>query len=180
MSRTWTPASSPPLDAPRRTVMIVPDDGQSKPALILGRRLVQGEAMRLQVFSLAHLRCFGPFLLALFVLAQAAGVVPLISTHIQHALQTEQDIIADLSQSSSIDHVHHHRARHDSGQHEHGDDDPNDQCCTLHHHLAGVIPITIMAGQRGATLSIVVAPRRSLTGTDPRTLERPPKLPLAI
>jgi hypothetical protein len=29
--------------------------------------------MRLQVFSLAQLRCFGPLLLALFVLAQAVG-----------------------------------------------------------------------------------------------------------
>jgi hypothetical protein len=136
--------------------------------------------MRPQVFSLAQLRCFGPFLLALFVLAQGAGVVPLISTHIQHALETGQDIAADLSQSSSIDHVHHHHARHDGGQHEHGTDDPNDQCCTLHHHLAGVVPIEIIASQRSAALSIVMAPRRSLTGTDPHTLERPPKLPLAI
>jgi hypothetical protein len=54
--------------------------------------------MRRQVFSLAQLRCFGPLLLALFVLAQVAGVVPLISTHIQHALRTEQDIAADLGQ----------------------------------------------------------------------------------
>jgi hypothetical protein len=134
--------------------------------------------MRLQVFSLTELRCFGPFLLGLFVLAQVAGVVPLISTHIQHALETEQDIAVELSQSSSIDHVHHHHARHDSGQREHGADNPNDQCCVLHHHLAGVITIVSIASRRSVTLSIVVAPRRSLTGTDPRTLERPPKLPL--
>jgi hypothetical protein len=135
--------------------------------------------MRLQVFSLAQLRCFGPFLLALFVLAQVAGVMPLISTHIQHVLETEQDIAAD--QSSSFDHVRHHHARHDSGPHEHGANDPNDQCCTLHHHLAGVIPIASLASHRSTTLSIVVAPRRrSLTGTDPGTLERPPKLPLAV
>jgi hypothetical protein len=158
----------------------VHDEGQSKRALILGRRLVEREAMRRQVFSLAQLRCFGPFLLALFVLAQVVGVVPLISTHIQHVLETEQDIAADLSQSSSLDHVRHHHARHDSGPHEHGANDPNDQCCTLHHHLAGVIPIASVASRRGATLSLVVAPRRSLTGTDPGTLERPPKLPLAV
>jgi hypothetical protein len=136
--------------------------------------------MRLQVFSLAQLRCFGPLLLALFVLAQVAGVVPLISTHIQHVLETEQDIAADLSQSSSLDHVRHHHARHDNGPHEHGANDPNDQCCTLHHHLAGVIPIASLAGQRDLTLSIIVAPRRSLAGIDPCTLERPPKLPLAV
>jgi len=161
-------------------LMIVHDEGQSKPALILGRRLVEKETMRPQLFSLAQLRCFGPFLLALFVLAQAAGVVPLISTHIQHALETEQDIAADLSQSSSIDHVHHHHTRHDSGQHEHSANDPNDQCCTLHHHLAGVIPIASGAGELGLALSIAVAPPRSLTGADPDTLERPPKLPLSI
>jgi len=136
--------------------------------------------MRPQVFSLAQLRCFGPFLLALFVLAQAAGVVPLISTHIQHVLETEEDIAADRNQSSRVDHVHHHHAPHDSGQHGHGANDPNDQCCTLHHHLAGVIPIVSGAGQRGLARSIAVAPPRSLTGTDPDTLERPPKLPLSI
>jgi hypothetical protein len=158
----------------------VHDEGQSIPALILGRRLVEKEAMRLQVFSLAQLRCFGPFLLALFVLAQVVGVVPLIGTHIQHALESEQDLVADLSQSSSIDRVHHHHARYDGGQHDHGANDPYDQCCTLHHHLAGVIPIVSIASQRGVTLSIVEALRRSLTGTDPGTLERPPKLLLAI
>jgi hypothetical protein len=136
--------------------------------------------VRFHIFSLAQLRCFGPFLLALFVLAQVAGVVPLISVHIQHALETEQDIAADLSQSSGIDHVQHHHARHDIGQHDHGANDPNDQCCSLHHHLTGVIAIPSSASQRTVTLSIVVAPRRSLAGIDPRTLERPPKLPLAI
>jgi hypothetical protein len=136
--------------------------------------------MRLQVFSLAQLRCFGPFLLALFVLAQVVGVVPLISTHIQHVLETEQDIAADLSHSGSLDHVHHHHAHRDSGPHEHGANDPNDQCCSLHHHLTGVIAIPSSAIQRDMTLSVVVAPRRSLAGIDPRTLERPPKLPLAV
>jgi hypothetical protein len=136
--------------------------------------------MRLQVFSLAQLRCFGPLLLALFVLAQVAGVVPLIRTHIQHALETEQEIAADLGQKGSTDHVHHHHARHDNGPHEHGANDPNDQCCTLHHHLAGVIPIASLASQRDLRLSIIVVPRRSLAGIDPRTLERPPKLPLAF
>jgi hypothetical protein len=50
----------------------------------------------------------------------------------------------------------------------------------LQHPLAGVLPSTGSASQRGLTLSIVVAPRRSLTGTDPSASERPPKLPLAI
>jgi hypothetical protein len=66
----------------RTTAPFVRDEGESKRALILGRRLVEREAMRLQVFSLVQLRCFGPLHLALFVLAQVASVVPSISSHI--------------------------------------------------------------------------------------------------
>jgi len=39
-----------------------------------------------QTFWFAQLQRLGPFLVVLFVLAQAAGIAPLISTHIQHAL----------------------------------------------------------------------------------------------
>jgi len=39
----------------------------------------------------------------LFVLAQAAGIAPPISTHIQHRLENEQDIAAGLSNSGRID-----------------------------------------------------------------------------
>jgi hypothetical protein len=61
-------------------------------------------------------------------------MAPLISTHIQDALENEQDIAADLEGSGTIDHVHHHHAHHDSGKH---DGDPNDR--TLCHHLAAGI-----------------------------------------
>lgn len=131
-------------------------------------------------FSLGQLRRLGPFFVLLFVLAQAAGIAPLISTHIQHALENEEDIAADLGESGRIGHVHHHHAHPDSGKHEHGASDPNDQCCTLHHHLAGVIPMAIGAAQRGLTLSILAVPPRSLIGLDPKRLERPPKLLLSI
>jgi hypothetical protein len=39
-----------------------------------------------QTFSLVQLRRLGPFFVELFVLAQAAGMAPPISIHIQHAL----------------------------------------------------------------------------------------------
>ena len=116
----------------------------------------------------------------LFVLAQAAGILPLISTYTQHALESEQDIAADLGESGRIDHVHYHHTHHDGGKHEHGTSDPNDQCCTLHHHLAGVIPMATGPGQSGLALSIVAVPLRSLIGADPSRLERPPKLRLLI
>ena len=93
------------------------------------------------MLSLAKLLRLGPLLLGLILLAQAAGIVPLISIHIQHAFENEQDIAADLAESGRVKHVHQHHAHHDGGQHEHGANDPNDQCCTLHHHLVGVFPI---------------------------------------
>jgi len=136
--------------------------------------------VRRQIFPLARLRRLGPLLLGLVLLAQAAGIVPMISTHIQHAFESEQDIAADLADSGRVNHVHHHHAHHDGGQHEHDANDPNDQCCTLHHHLAGVLTTATAAARSGLTASVVVAPPRSLLGTDPGTLERPPKLPSSI
>jgi hypothetical protein len=136
--------------------------------------------VRLRVFSVARLRCLGPVLLGFFVLAQVAAIVPLIRTHIQHALETEQIIAADLRESGWVNHVHHHHLRHDSGQHEHSTDDANDQCCTLHHHLAGVMPMARGASGGGSAVPIVALPPRALVGIDPSKLERPPKLRLSV
>jgi len=132
------------------------------------------------MLSSIDIRRFGPWLLGLFLLAQAAGVMPLIGVHIQHAFENEQDIAADLSQSGKVTHVHHHHVHHGGGQHEHGSTDPYDQCCTLHHHLTGVVPIASALTRRGSTAPRVEAPPRSLVGTDHGTLERPPKLRLSI
>ena len=106
--------------------------------------------------------------------------MPLISIHLQHAFENEQDVAADIADTGSTNHVHHHHAHHDGGQHEHGSTDPNDQCCTLHHHLAGVFPNVSSASQSGLTMPIVPIALRSLVGTDLGLLERPPKLPLSI
>jgi hypothetical protein len=151
----------------------------------LGMRATVGPAAprpapaRPQIFSLARLRRLVPLLLGLFLWSQVAGLVPLISVHIQHAFETEQDVAADLSEGSSRNHVHHHHARHD-GQHEHGSSDPGDQCCTLHHHLAGVVPIAGSADRSGLTAQIVTVPPLPLVSTGPGPLERPPKLPSSI
>jgi hypothetical protein len=136
--------------------------------------------VRSRVFSLTRLRCLGPVLLGFFVLAQVAAIVPLISTHIQHALETEQDIAVGLRESGGINHVHHHHLHHDSAQHEHSTNDANDQCCTLHHHLAGVMPMARGASGSGSAVPIVALPPRSLVGIDPNKLERPPKLPFSV
>lgn len=146
----------------------------------LSTRSGRERVVKSQMFSLAQLRRLGPLLLGLLLLAQAAGIVPLISTHIQHAFENEQDIAADLSETGRVTHVHHHHAHHDGGRHEHGSNDPNDQCCTLHHHLAGVIPIASSASRSGLTLPVAAVLSRSIVGTEPDSLERPPKLPLSI
>jgi hypothetical protein len=133
------------------------------------------------MFSLAQLRRLGPPLLGLVLLAHVAGIVPLIGIYVQHAIENDQDVAADLVEGGSVNHVHHHHAHHDGGQHDHGTADPNDQCCTLHHHLAGVLlPIMGNVSLSGLTASIVVVPPRSLSGADPGTLERPPKPVLSI
>ena len=134
---------------------------------------------RPQIFFLDSLRRFGPFLLGLFLWSQAAGMVPLISVHIQHAFESERDVAADRSEGGGGNHVHHHHARHD-GQHEHDSSDPGDQCCTLHHHLAGVAPIASSASVSGLTAQVTAVPPRPLVSTRPGPPERPPKLPLSI
>ncbi|HKD27011.1 MAG TPA: hypothetical protein VKC66_14065 [Xanthobacteraceae bacterium] len=132
------------------------------------------------MFSLTELRRLGPLLLGLLLLAQAAGVVPLISTHIHHAFENMQDIAADLSETGTVTHVHYHHTHHDGGQHEHGTNDPNDQCCTLHHHLAGVLSIAVTVSRSDLIVTIVAVSPQSLVGTEPRSPERPPKHPLSI
>jgi hypothetical protein len=129
---------------------------------------------------LARLRQLGPLFLGLVLLAQAVAIVPLISTHLQHAFETEQDMAADRAEGGEVRHAHHHHAHRDGGQHEHGSADPNDQCCTLHNHLAGVLPVARGPSRSSVTAAIIVVPSPSLVSTDPGALERPPKLPLPI
>ena len=96
------------------------------------------------MISVRSRRWFGRWLLGLFLIAQLAGVVPLVTVHLEHAIASEQDAAADSDDTAAtahtVMHAHHHHAHHGSGPHDHGASDPNDQCCTLHHHLAGVLP----------------------------------------
>lgn len=129
---------------------------------------------------LNRLRQYGPLLLGLALLVQAVAIVPLISTQLQHAFESEQDMAADVAEAGGVHHVHRHHAHRDGGQHEHGSTDPNDQCCTLHNHMAGVLPVAGGAGPSGLTAALVADPFRSLSGADPGAPERPPRLPLPI
>src|SRR5215831_5604540 len=89
------------------------------------------------------LRRFAPCLVSLFLLAQLAAVVPLLITDLQHDIETESDIADDLAATGTINHVHLHHQRQIDHRHDHSGGDVTDQCCTIHHHLAGVLPLTI-------------------------------------
>jgi hypothetical protein len=133
------------------------------------------------MMSLSTKRRIGPWLLGLFFLAQIAGIVPLFGVHLQHIIETQRDIASDLSVTGVADHVHNHHSHHDGDRHDHGANDSADQCCTLHHHLAGVVPPLAAGNPRSFLMSPVVPlPTRALTGAEPRLLERPPKHLLSV
>jgi hypothetical protein len=121
-------------------------------------------------------RCFGRWLLGLFLIAQVAGMAPLAAVHLPHIAAAEMDA-ADDAGAHVAEHAHHHHLHNGSGQHDHGAADPNDQCCTIHHHLAGVLPLAAGAKANDILLAANVSlPPHALVPADPGLLERPPKL----
>jgi len=111
-------------------------------------------------------RRFGPRLLGLFLVAQLAGVVPVMFDHAVHVFES-QPVLAD---------AHDHSAPGRHGDHRHGIGDVKDECCSLHHHLAGVLPFTVrVASFNLIARPMLVPPTRALASADPILLERPPK-----
>jgi hypothetical protein len=125
-------------------------------------------------------RRLGHVLLGLFLIAQLAGIVPLIGVHLQHVMASHQDVADDAASTGVAGHAHHHHSHQGSGGHDHATD-PNDQCCTLHHHLAGVLPNAAGADVNGIWITALVSlPPRALLPADPGLPERPPKLQMSI
>jgi hypothetical protein len=114
-------------------------------------------------------------------MTQFAAVVPLLITDLQHDLETENDIAVDLAATGTVNHVHSHHKHQIDDRHDHTGVDVTDQCCTIHHHLCGVLPFTIakVPDAFPAVPSPVPSSRRPL-GNDPGGMERPPKLPESI
>jgi hypothetical protein len=116
--------------------------------------------------SLQTMRRFGPWLLGLFLLAQLAGVVPVMFDHAVHVFESQP----------AVSSAHDHGAPGRHGDHRHGIADVKDECCSLHHHLAGVLPFTVRAVSINfAAVLMVAPPTRALASADPVLLERPPK-----
>jgi hypothetical protein len=109
-------------------------------------------------------RRFARWFIGLFILAQVAGVVPLMSAHTLHVFESKQVIFAD----GDIIAVGPRGT-----QHHHGNADLNDQCCAFH-HLAGVLSYALAVGAVSFALVGAFAPN-VLIAADPIPPERPPK-----
>src|SRR5262249_50935847 len=121
---------------------------------------------RYPLASLQTKRRLGPWLLGLFLFAHIAGIVPVMFDHAVHVFE---------SQAPAAE-VHHRSAFHRHGDHRHSVADVQDECCVLHHHLAGVVPLTMPeAVFTLIAASLTAPPLRTLTSVDPILLERPPK-----
>jgi hypothetical protein len=113
-------------------------------------------------------RGFRSWLLGLFVLAQLAGIVPLIHDHTLNVFET----------APIAGHIHVQLANNNAApdaDHHHGWIDLHDQCCALH-TLAGPLPGVFdlapghLLGER-----IVAAVANAPADSDRGRLDRPPK-----
>ena len=128
---------------------------------------------QLSMTFLRTIRCVRLSLLAFFVLAQVAGVVPLIYDHTLNVYET-------VPVSA---HAHAHvkpTITEPDADHHHGALDLHDQCCALH-TLSGPLPhVADAAPVNFAGVLIVPEQLVALIGTDPASLDRPPRpLPLS-
>jgi hypothetical protein len=114
------------------------------------------------------IRCLRASLLALFVVAQVIGVIPLIYEHTLNVYEA----------TPVAAHGHAHvkpTVANPDADHHHGALDLHDQCCALH-TLAGPLPHVIDAVPANF-LSVRITPDAliALTGGNPTILDRPPR-----
>ena len=109
-------------------------------------------------------------LLGLFVLAQVAGVIPLIYEHTLNVFETVP-VKAHGHLSVRPDNAH------PDADHHHGALDLHDQCCALHNSLTGPLPNVIEAAPVGfMTMRVASYDLVALTGSHPPVPDRPPRL----
>jgi len=115
------------------------------------------------------MRRLAPWLVGLFLIAQIAGVVPLMFDHTLHSFEGQPTTAA-----------HDHGAPGKHGDHRHGVGDVKDECCTLY-HLVGVLPLTITQALAGSIkVRVAALPPDTLVTAAPDRLDRPPKSLLSI
>ena len=114
------------------------------------------------------IRCLRACLLGLFVVAQVAGVIPLMYDHTLNIYET-----APVA-------AHKHRLANPTvanpdANHHHGLLDLHDQCCALH-TLAGPLPHVLDATPAHfVSVRIVITEAIALAGGKPSLPDRPPK-----
>src|ERR1700730_1969359 len=131
-----------------------------------------GSKRRIMIF-LRAIRCLRASVLALFVVAQVAGIIPLIYEHTLNVHEV----------TPVAAHGHPHVSPTDANpdaDHHHGALDLHDQCCALH-TLAGPLPQPIDdAPVDFVSVRIALDELIALTGGKPGVLDRPPRpLPLS-
>ena len=112
-------------------------------------------------------RRLGPWLFGLFVLAQAAGVLPLMFDHTFHVYEGQR----------TESHDHSTSGRH--GDHRHGTADVKDECCWIK-DLTGIAAFQVGISRTGfAAARTLSEPAKVLVSNAPDRLDRPPK-PLSL
>src|SRR5262245_27506904 len=107
------------------------------------------------------------WVLAAFLIAQVTGVAPLLSLHASELL---------VHASSPVDHADEADQRHQRGDHGHPGG-LNGDCCTLHHHLAGILaPAVGTTAVEFAASPMVASTVELAESTNPNLFDRPPKL----
>jgi hypothetical protein len=115
------------------------------------------------------MRSSAPLLLGLFMIAQVVGVAPLLSLHAADAFE-EPSTGSDRNYAGAFA-THHH------ADHQHQGGDVRDECCAVHHHLAGVLPHAFDAVDVVFVIARTAVPPLAPVETAYPTLpERPPKL----
>jgi len=118
------------------------------------------------------IQCLRASLLAIFAVAQVAGVIPLLYDHTLNVYET----------APVAAHKHPHVARtvaNPDADHHHGALDLHDQCCTLHMLTAPLPQVSGVSRVDFASVPIFAVELTALPGGNPAVLDRPPKpLPL--
>jgi hypothetical protein len=111
-------------------------------------------------------------LLAIFVIAQLAGVIPLLHDHTLNVYET--------TAVAAHNHPHvHPTLAHPDADHHHGALGLHDQCCALHTLAAPLPQVTGVAQVGFASEPLFAVESTALSGGSPAVLDRPPK-PLSL
>jgi hypothetical protein len=131
-----------------------------------------GESNRNPMALVRAIRCLRASLLAIFVIAQVVGVIPLLYDHTLNLYETTP------AAAHNHPHVQPTLANPDADHH-HGALGLHDQCCTSH-TLAAPLPQVTGVGQvHFGSEPFFLVELTALFGRNPAILDRPPKpLPL--